>query len=208
MLKAETPRSNVKNTAYGCVHCILGKERELAAEMMRRCSDIKATEVMQTKRQTEKGVTTFQNDVILKSYIFIEAPAEVALFEHLSFDSMISILTYDDGDWRLSGYDANYAEWIFRYHGVVRLSQAHQLGDHIQIVDGPLKDLEGNIVRIDRRNHSGLVALRVGNNTIKIWLGFEIVHTCGEDGKPESAAFTNIGAHTVMSLVSGMFVAL
>lgn len=175
-------------TVYSCVHCITGKETDLAAAIRQLYPELRATAVMQTKRFTRQGVTTLQNEVILKGYIFIKTTSDAPIFELLELEDAISVLRYDGGEWHLCGDDAVYAEWIFRYNGVIRLSKAYQIGDRIHIVDGPLKDMEGQIIRVDRRNRNGQVALHVGGNLIKVWLGFELVNETYEDVAHNTAA--------------------
>jgi transcription antitermination factor NusG len=48
-------------------------------------------------------------------------------------------------------------------------------GERVRIASGPLKDLEGYIVRIDKRNRSGQVMLMFNNRTVKVWLGYEMI---------------------------------
>lgn len=97
------------------------------------------------------------------------------MLEALPREENISILTYSDGDWQLYGDDEAYAKWIFQNEGLIGLSRVYRVGDRIQIVDGPLKDLEGHITRVDRRNKSGQVSIVFGGKTIKIWLGFNYI---------------------------------
>jgi transcriptional antiterminator NusG len=178
----------IRQTAYGCVHCMTGKELELAAAIRQKYPCIRATAVMQTKRYTQKGVTTLHNEVILKGYVFVEAPVDAQVYSLLFFENAISLLSYDDGEWRLCGEDAAYARWIFRYDGIIRLSRAYQIGERIRIIDGPLKDMEGHIKRIDRRNRNGQVALQIGTSVIRVWLGFELVNEFCEDVQRPAAA--------------------
>lgn len=188
MISDITGISPDKAIAFCCVHCITGREIDLAAAIGQMYPELRATAVMQTKRFTHKGVTSLHNEVILKGYVFIKATADAPIFSLLELEDAISILRYDGGEWRLWGDDAVYAEWIFRYNGIIRLSKAYQIGDRIHIVDGPLKDMEGQIIRIDRRNRSGQVALHVGGNLIKVWLGFELVNETYEDVAHNTAA--------------------
>ncbi len=160
---------------YGCVFCLTGKERLVASgiELFNRL--VRARAVCQTKRYTSKGITTLQNDVIIPGYVFFEAPHDSDLRKLIPMDDLISVLTYSDGDWHLFGEDEAYARWIFKYDGVLTLSKAHKIGDRIVIVEGPLKDLEGQITRIDKRNRSGQVTINFAGRQQKIWLGFDIV---------------------------------
>lgn len=160
---------------YGCVFCLTGKERLVATGIELFSKKARARAVLQTMRHTKDGVTTLQNDVVIPGYVFFEAPADVAIHELVPLDDLISVLSYSDGDWRLFGDDEDYAKFIFKYDGVLSLSKAHKVGERIVIIEGPLKDLEGQITRIDKRNRSGQVTLHFAGKEQKIWLGFDIV---------------------------------
>lgn len=161
--------------AYGCVFCLSGKELDVAKCMEEFCQSVRAKPIQISKRFTNKGVTTILNEVVLNGYVFFQAPAQTRAIEMLQQFRGIYVLTYSDGDWRLFGEDKSYAKWIFKYDGILQLSRAHQIGDRISIIDGPLKDLEGQITKIDRRNKSGQVTVNFAGKEHKIWLGFDLV---------------------------------
>jgi transcription antitermination factor NusG len=75
----------------------------------------------------------------------------------------------------LSGDDERYARWVFSQNGLIAMSEACLEGDRVRIVRGPLKDLEGQILKIDKRNRNGQVMLTFNNRIVKAWLGFEFV---------------------------------
>ena len=137
--------------------------------------DVRAKAVNQTRRHTCQGMTRLQNDVILRGYVFFETNADASINGLLPPNDILSVLSYSDGDWRLYGDDLEYAKWIFKYNGVLPLSKAYKIGDRIYIIDGPLKDLEGSITRIDKRNRSGQITLNFAGREQKVWLGFDIV---------------------------------
>lgn len=164
-----------RKVSYGCIFCVTGKERYIA-EYMERCDPhIRARAVCQTKRFTSRGQTYTKNEVLLRGYVLFEAAEGLDIARALPRDDVIAVLRYADGEWRLLGADEDYARWVFRHDGLIGLSKAHQIGDHIHIIDGPLKDLEGKITRIDRRNRSGQVTICFGGKEIRVWLGFEII---------------------------------
>ena len=161
--------------AYGCLFCITGKENLVANCIQIYSKDVRARAANQTMRHTYQGVTKLQNDVILKGYVFFETNADASIDGLLPPNDILSVLSYSDGDWRLYGDDLEYAKWIFKYNGVLPLSKAYKIGDRIYIIDGPLKDLEGSITRIDKRNRSGQITLNFAGREQKVWLGFDIV---------------------------------
>jgi transcription termination/antitermination protein NusG len=167
--------------AYGCIYCLSGKETYIASSIMNCNSQIIATAVLQTKRRTKQNVTTLHDEIVFKGYILFKAPQNTRIFDFLPEDECLKVLTYSDGDWRLYGEDERYAKWVFRYDGLIGMSRAYRLGDRIHIIDGPLKDMEGCITRVDRRNKSGQVTITFGGRTIKIWLGFDIIEAQSGD---------------------------
>lgn len=175
------------NKAYGCVFCITGKEQVVANCIQIYNKNVRAKAASQTIRHTCQGVTRLQNDVILKGYVFFETSADVNINGLLPPNDILSVLSYSDGDWRLCGDDLAYAKWIFKYNGVLPLSKAYKVGDRIYIVDGPLKDLEGSITRIDKRNRSGQVTIYFAGREQKVWLGFDIVKEFSECDEVQAA---------------------
>lgn len=181
MSPEQEPIENYPRTSYGCVFCVTGKERLVANGIELFSRNARACAVCQTMRRTSKGVTTLHDDVVIPGYVFFEAPDNAELHDLIPGDDMISVLTYSDGDWRLFGEDESYAKFIFKYDGTLTLSTAHKIGDRIVIIDGPLKELEGMITRIDKRNRSGQVTIRFAGREQKIWLGFDIVKELPEN---------------------------
>ncbi len=52
---------------------------------------------------------------------------------------------------------------------------------HIRVVDGPLKPLAGNIVKVDRRKGRAKVRLHLQGMSLLVDLGFEIMETIPEE---------------------------
>jgi len=161
--------------SYGCAFCVTGKETLLTQAIEEFCRDAKARAVRQEKRFTCKGQVTVRDEIVIKGYVFFMVPRELEINEIIPPYDFIKPLTYSNGEWRLFGEDEEYAKWIFKYDGTLNLSKAYQIGDRIEIIDGPLKDLEGLITRIDKRNRNGQISIQFGGKVQKIWLGFEIV---------------------------------
>jgi len=161
--------------SYGCIFCLTGKESQVAKDIQNNYQGIRVRSVCQTKRYTCRGETELKDDIVLKGYIFIEVTGDFNISKLKANNEFITVLTYTDGDWRLTGDDEEYAKWIFKYDGLLSLSKAYKVGDQIQIISGPLKDFEGQITRIDKRNRSGQISVMFAGREHKIWLGFDIV---------------------------------
>jgi transcriptional antiterminator NusG len=160
---------------YGCAFCVTGKEETVAQSIEESCADIRATPVRQIKRKTTCGRTSLIAQVAFPGYVFLEVePCGEAIFQ-LPRENLKALLMTPNSGWKLSGEDERYARWIFANGGLIALSKACMEGERVRIVSGPLKDLEGHIIRIDKRNRSGQIMLTFNNRVIKTWLGFEMI---------------------------------
>jgi len=59
--------------------------------------------------------------------------------------------------------------------GICNYSQVVNEGNKIKIISGPLKELEGQIISVDRRKQRAVVFLRLLNTNVKVTLGFEFI---------------------------------
>lgn len=165
--------SSIEETerAYGCVFCLTGKEMTVAEQIQNQCPGVCARAVRQEKYHSHEGNKTRAISVLLPGYVFIEGSRD---FEpaRLPREYVRNILKTGE-TWKLAGGDRAYAEMVFHYDGILRFSQACWEGERIRIVSGPLKDMEEQIVRIDRRGRSGQVRMDVCGRSHLVWLGFE-----------------------------------
>ena len=160
---------------YGCLFCVTGRE-ELVAERIRdNCPNVHAVTMRKMKYRTSRGVKSSEESLLLPGYVFCRAAADADPMGALPKIDVIRILTTDNGEWRLCGGDRRFAEWLFRYDGLLDFSKAYREGERIRIIAGPLKDMEGKIVRIDKRGRSGQIIVDFHDRPITIWLGFELV---------------------------------
>lgn len=170
----DQPDQNIERS-FGCVFCLTGKEVLVAQAIEVFCREARARAVCQEKRFSSGGQITVRDEVMIKGYVFFVVPRDIEISKVVPPDDLIKPLTYSGGDWRLSGEDEEYAKWIFKYDGTLCFSKAYQIGDRIEIIDGPLKDLEGQITKIDKRNQNGQVTFQFAGREQKLWLGFEVI---------------------------------
>lgn len=168
---SETEQEDV---AYGCVFCITGKEQFVANQIEKACPAVRAVTLRQMKYKTNKGVKTREEDIVLPSYVFFKAPSDAEPVLEFPRQNLIRILT-NDNIWKLCGEDKRFVQWLFQYDGLLGFSQAYQEGARIRIISGPLKDMEGQIARVDKRGRSGQVILTFHGKSVPVWLGFELI---------------------------------
>lgn len=168
----------MQDMAYGCIFCTTGKEQVLAEMMNRYAPSVKAIVARQEKHHSDHGKKSKVEQVMMPSYVFFRAPGGEMPF--IPRENLIRLLTLDDGTWELAGDDERFVEWLFKYDGLLSFSKAYKEGDRIRIVSGPLKDMEGQIRRVDKRGRSGQVALEFHGKVHMVWLGFDLVDPAGD----------------------------
>ena len=162
------------NTAYGCLFCITGKEQNVAERVQAACPDVRAITMRKVKYRVCKKVRRTEEEIALPGYVFFQAPSYIEPVLVFPRQDVIRTLSME-GDWRLRCADEQFARWLFRYDGLLSLSQAYREGDRIRIVSGPMKDVEGRIRRVDKRGCNGQVLLSFNGREIPTWLSFEII---------------------------------
>lgn len=168
---------NSQDQAYGCCFCLTGKEKLAASHLCKAFPEVKAITASRLKHKSVQGQKSRIEESLLPGYIFFCAPSDFMPNIFFSNEYILRVLTTDDGIWQLSGEDRRFAQWLFQYNGLLGFSQFYQEGEKIHIISGPLKDMEGQIVRIDKRGCSGQVILKFNGRCVPVWLGFDIIRT-------------------------------
>lgn len=100
----------------------------------------------------------------------------LALIDFSHAESVLRLLRYTDEDWRLKGSDDRFAEMLFRTGGNIGISKAFfDEGDRIRILDGFLKDYEGEITRVNRKNKTVEVRIDFKGKLVTMQVGYELV---------------------------------
>lgn len=176
---------------YGCLFCVTGKEEAVVQQLKEASASVRAVVARREKYLTTQGVKSKTAEVFLPSYVFFEAPKEMTALEWIPRKNVHRILNYGDGAWQLCGSDLEFAKWLFHYDGYLAFSKAYQVGNKVHIFSGPLKELEGQIQKVDRRGKSARVVLQFFNMAVSAWLGYELIEpvqdaeTAPNEGKPE-----------------------
>lgn len=148
-------------------------------------------------RKTQDGAwTEIPGDGSIATGIcFFQAECSTEPYAKFPREHVLRLLTTGENrQWQLAGEDEKFAAWLFQCDGLLGFSKAYKERDKIRIVSGPLKDLEGQILRIDRRGRSGQVVLEFNGRQVKVWLGFELIDAVndqtqimlpGESGSPD-----------------------
>lgn len=158
---------------FGCLYVQTGYERKTAESICQLYPSVRALAVEQLKHQSRGGVKSVVNTVLLPGYVLFQAEAdfEVRLFYRLNHT--LRLLRYDDRSWGLRGDDRSFALWVYQQNGLIGLSKAYREGTIVRITEGPLKDVSGQILRVDSRNRNAKVSFGFDKQVFTAWLAFE-----------------------------------
>ena len=160
---------------YGCLFCLSGQERDVIARLKKRL-DLSVIAPVRQHFFRRKGEMSVVEDRVFPGYLFFETDDRnfsVEQFDRL--DGVIRLLRYDAQEWMLTGTDAELAEKLFRCGGVIGLSRARFVNGRLQIIEGFLKDYEGDICKVDKRHNAAMIRTKLNGHMTELWLGYELV---------------------------------
>lgn len=183
-----------KSVYRGCFFCKSGKENDVVRHFKVVFPEEKAIAPTRTRYRRTRDTAIEEQVPLLPGYVFFEIREEgtqapeildeilIALQSFSHTDSVLKLLKYTDGDWRLRGFDNQFAEMLLKMDGNIGVSQAYfDEGKRIRILDGFLKDYEGSIVRVNKKARTVEVGLDFQGKKVSMWLGYELVAPV-EDG--------------------------
>jgi len=181
---------------HGCFFCKSGKEADVINHFITTFPDGKAISPTRTRIRRVHDTAIEECVPLLPGYVFFQITEKepvapdiidailIALRQFTKTDSVLKLLRYTDGTWRLLGSDNLFAEMLFKSGGNIGLSTAYfDRGNRIKILDGFLKDYEGFITNVNRRKKTVEVTVNLQGKRIIMWLGYELV-----DPVPDSSA--------------------
>lgn len=113
---------------------------------------------------------------LLPGYVFFDSEVEPDWQSIHSCDAVLRILQYDDGERAMRDLDADFVAWLKKYNGTIEISHVMQAGTKLNFIDGPLKDIEGKIVKVNKNRKQVQVALGGEKSIIRtVWCSIEYI---------------------------------
>ncbi|MDL2318923.1 hypothetical protein LJC74_07620 [Eubacteriales bacterium OttesenSCG-928-A19] len=118
---------------------------------------------------------------LFPGYVFLFSDAQMEAAALQQIEGVIRVLRYADGSYALHQEDERIARWLLHYDGVIRTSKAIREGDRIHVVEGPMKDCGGTIVKANKQRQRALVEFQFDRRVWSAWMDFSWVEV-DEDG--------------------------
>ena len=178
----------------GCLFCTSSKEADVINHFITTFPNGEAISPTRTRIRRVHDTAIEECVPLLPGYVFFqitekepEAPGIIdailmALLQFSKLDSVLKLLRYSDGTWRLFGSDNLFAEMLFKNGGNIGLSTAYfDRGNRIKILSGFLKDYEGYITNVNRKKKTVEVTVNLQGKRVIMWLGYELVEAMPVD---------------------------
>ena len=156
-----------------CLFTLQGLELNISDELNRTYEYCLAMPLLKMSHRSRNGNKYDVQEVLLSGYIFVYLEKGRDINKIKSSKNYFRILNRQNEDGRLFGRDLDYANWVLEEEGLLQVSEAIKLNGKVKIVNGPLKDLEGNIVEYSKRNRNCKIEIELLGQTINTWLPFE-----------------------------------
>jgi transcriptional antiterminator NusG len=155
-----------------CVFCETSQEDKVETFLQRLGYNVISALVERNIFKNGKLKKEFRS--IIPGYVFFENKAEpdwnkICKFEHIYYP-----LHYPSGKKYLINNDLHFVKWLKEYNGKINISKAIEVKNKIKIIEGPLKELEGKIVKINKKQKCA--GIKIEGEGIKnlIWLSYEL----------------------------------
>lgn len=161
---------------YGIVFCITGKELTVAQRLERNIHGLRALSPVKLRYRRMGGIAQEEKVVLFPGYVFIKLTNDADMKDIQQDQDVLRLLytNLEEKDWHLTGQDRAIAEEFFRIDGVIGFSKAYfDEGDRIHIIEGFLKDREGQIIRVNKRAKTAEICVWLAGKKMDLWLGFE-----------------------------------
>jgi len=143
-----------------CVFCKTGSEKAVAQSVNTIDNRIEAIAPVCTLQEKHQGKWEQREHILLPGYVFLYAEEEIQVKLRAEVLDLYKVLGYGTGLRELYGMDYEYSMWIYRHQGSITTSKVLTEGRSVRVVDGPLLDGFGTIVRLD-------------NHKRRVWIEFE-----------------------------------
>ncbi len=159
---------------------VLGGQEKATLEVVRGLIDenvlaeafIPQREVM--RHQAGEWIKT--REILFPGYLFVDAANPERLFGELSrVPTFTRLLGTDGGFVPLSDEEVGLIRALTGDNHVAEVSEGVEEGGSVRILNGPLRDLDATIVKIDRHKRAAFASMHIFGRETIVKLGLEIV---------------------------------
>jgi transcription antitermination factor NusG len=164
-----------------CVFCKTGREPAVESFLTLRAYRVISSFTAQKVFRNGKAQT--ERRPILPGYVFFAAPAPPDWKTILASSDIYYPVAYADGTNTLRNNDLAFVKWLLLHTGssngapagTIGVSQVMKIGTRIKVVNGPLKDFEGSITKVNKARKIAAIELSTDSMFHIVWVPIEYV---------------------------------
>ena len=153
-----------------CIFCRTGSEKTVEQQINLIDDNIKAIAPVRILSEKYNGKWEIRERVLIPGYVFIYFEDELLVDTLKTLIRNYKLLEYGEDERELRGYDYEYAMWVYSHDGRIGESKALFEGDTVKVVDGPLVEGIGRIIRLDRHKRRAWVEFDFAGTIQKVSL--------------------------------------
>ena len=155
---------------------------------------------MKIHQEKRSGQWENRTQILLPGYIFLYTSRDILPPDiRTQVRHLYKALEYEKGMRILTGSDEEYAMWIYRHNGIIGTSRITvEEGQAIQVIDGPLLDCQGTIIKLDKHKRRAMVAFTFDGQKRMVSISAECVHPI--ESKPAGKAGALMASTTFTAL--------
>ncbi len=164
-----------------CLYCKSGSEEKVVRSLEKSIRERLHEEAeilypIRVMNQKRRGIWNKVNQPLFPGYVFLYLSDDIPfpLFLIHEERNAYKVLRNLDASLALKGGDEEYAMWVYRHHGIIRPSKVKfENGRLVKVIDGPLLDMSGKIVKVDRHHKRVNVSFMFGGKEQVINMSIE-----------------------------------
>ncbi|GHU77809.1 hypothetical protein FACS189462_0670 [Spirochaetia bacterium] len=165
--------SKMDKEAFFCIFCKTGNET--AVETFLRELGYTVISSLSERNIVKNGKMIKENRHIIPGYVFFSNNGEPDWDKIMDCKYVHYPLKYSDNTKQMREYDMKFVQWLIRHNDGIKISKVIQIGTKIKIIDGPLKEYEGNIIKVNKRQKCVAVKINTEGIINTIWLSYEYI---------------------------------
>lgn len=153
-----------------CVFCKTGEEKAVAQRINALGAEMEAVTPVRVMQERRDGNWELHEKPLIPGYVFVFTSNEFCFDRVKGIAGVYRLLTYPSGERALAGSDEGYALWIYKHQGRIETTHVLCVGSEVKVVDGPLMDGIGTIVKLDRHKRKAWVEFDFNGRKQKVTL--------------------------------------
>ncbi len=169
------------------IQVLTGKEddfRRLARGLTAKSPDIALQIPLRRLPIRRAGKVRIEDKAVFPGYIFVSLPGLVPelIGGFRRIPGFIRWLGNENGPQALVAQDLEILQALLSHGEILGISRVSYTSDmRIQVKDGPLKGLEGRIIKVDKRKQRARVSLDMYRNSFEVDFAFELIAETDKD---------------------------